>query len=81
MQSIAATRYAGRRVRFAAAIRTHEVSDWAGLWLRIDTSSGPFSMSATLGPAELEMTLEPAKVGPNTIHLYLIDAKTGTHAR
>ena len=41
MQSISATRYAGRRVRFAAAIRTHEVSDWAGLWLRIDTSSGP----------------------------------------
>jgi hypothetical protein len=40
MQSISATRYAGRRVRFAAAIRTREVSDWAGLWLRIDTSSG-----------------------------------------
>jgi hypothetical protein len=40
MQSISATRYAGRRVRFAAAIRTHEVSDWAGLWLRVDTSSG-----------------------------------------
>jgi copper transport protein len=44
----------------------------------IDTSSGPFSTNATLGPAELEMTVEPARVGPNTIHLYLIDAKTGT---
>jgi hypothetical protein len=41
MQSISATRYAGRRVRFAAAVRTHEVSDWAGLWLRVDTASGP----------------------------------------
>lgn len=40
MQSISAGRYTGRRVRFAAAIRTHEVSDWAGLWLRIDTPSG-----------------------------------------
>ena len=30
-----------------------------------------------VGPAELEMTVEPAKVGPNTVHLYLIDAKTG----
>ena len=40
MQSISAARYAGRRVRFAAAIRTHEVSDWAGLWLRVDTASG-----------------------------------------
>jgi copper transport protein len=44
----------------------------------IDASSGPFSTNATLGPAELEMTVEPAKVGPNTMHLYLIDAKTGT---
>ena len=40
MQSISATRYVGRRVRFAAAMRTHEVSDWAGLWLRVDTASG-----------------------------------------
>jgi hypothetical protein len=41
MQSIAAGRYVGRRVRFAAALRAHEVSDWAGLWLRIDTEAGP----------------------------------------
>ena len=43
----------------------------------IDAASGPFSTNTTLGPAVLEMTVEPAKVGPNTIHLYLIDAKTG----
>lgn len=43
----------------------------------IDAASGPFSTTTTLGPAVLEMTVEPAKVGPNTIHLYLIDAKTG----
>jgi copper transport protein len=43
----------------------------------IDAASGPFSTNTTIGSAELEMTLEPAKVGPNTIHLYLIDAKTG----
>ncbi len=44
----------------------------------IDSASGPFSINTTLGPAELEMTVEPARVGPNTVHLYLIDAKTGT---
>ncbi len=44
----------------------------------IDAASGPFSTNTTLGPAELEMTVEPAKVGLNTIHLYLIDAKDGT---
>lgn len=43
----------------------------------IDAATGPFSTTATLGAAELQMTLEPARVGPNTIHLYLIDAKTG----
>ena len=43
----------------------------------IDAASGPFSTSTTIGPAVLEMTVEPAKVGPNTIHLYLIDARTG----
>ena len=44
----------------------------------IDAASGPFSTTTTLGPAVLEMTVEPAKVGLNTMHLYLIDAKTGT---
>ncbi len=43
----------------------------------IDTAKGPFSTNTTIGPAELEMTVEPARVGPNTVHLYLIDAKTG----
>ncbi len=43
----------------------------------IDAASGPFSISTTIGAAELEMTVEPATVGLNTIHLYLIDAKTG----
>jgi hypothetical protein len=43
-QSISASHYTGRRVRFAAAIRTREVSDWAGLWLRVDTASGPHEM-------------------------------------
>jgi copper transport protein len=44
----------------------------------IDAASGPFSVNTTIGPAELEMTVEPASVGLNTIHLYLIDAKDGS---
>ena len=43
----------------------------------IDAASGPLSTNTTIGPAELEMTVEPARVGLNTIHLYLIDAKSG----
>jgi copper transport protein len=44
----------------------------------IDAATGPFSTNTTIGPAELEMTVEPARVGLNTIHLYLIDAKDGS---
>ena len=36
MQSIAATRYLGRRIGFSATVRAQEVTGWAGLWLRID---------------------------------------------
>jgi copper transport protein len=43
----------------------------------IDTASGPFSTNTTIGPAELEMTVEPARVGLNTVHLYLINARDG----
>ncbi len=41
MQSIAATRYLGRRVRFSAPLRAHQVTGWAGLWLRVDGARGP----------------------------------------
>lgn len=44
----------------------------------IDAAAGPFATNTTIGAAELELTVEPARVGPNTIHLYLIDARTGT---
>jgi copper transport protein len=44
----------------------------------IDAAKGPFSTNTTIGPAELEMTVEPARVGLNTIHLYLIDARNGS---
>lgn len=37
MQLIAADNYRGQRVRFRARIRTENVTNWAGLWLRIDT--------------------------------------------
>jgi copper transport protein len=43
----------------------------------IDAASGPFSLNTTIGPAVLEMTVEPARVGPNTVHLYLFNAKSG----
>jgi copper transport protein len=44
----------------------------------IDAAAGPFSTEITLGPAELEMSVEPAEVGLNQIHLDLTHAKDGS---
>jgi copper transport protein len=43
----------------------------------IDAATGPFALNTRLGPAELEAVIEPAQVGANAMHLYLIYATTG----
>jgi hypothetical protein len=44
MQSIAAARYAGRRVSFSAMIRVTGVTEAAGLWLRVDGPHGTLAI-------------------------------------
>ncbi len=39
--------------------------------------SGPVSKTTRIGPAELELTLDPARVGANELHLYLLNPKDG----
>ncbi len=41
-------------------------------------AGGPYGGSATLGPLRLEATLDPARVGPNELHLYLLKSADGT---
>jgi copper transport protein len=41
-------------------------------------AGGPFSGDAALGPLRLEATVDPARVGPNEIHLYVLKASDGT---
>lgn len=43
----------------------------------ISAQAGPYSGEATAGPAHVELTVDPARVGANQIHLYLFDAETG----
>jgi copper transport protein len=43
----------------------------------ITAQSGPVSVENTFGPIQLEMSVEPARVGANQIHIYLFDAKSG----
>ncbi len=41
-------------------------------------AGGPFGGTATLGPLRLEATVDPARVGPNELHLYLLKSSDGT---
>ena len=36
MQNFSAEKYKGARVRFSAFVKSEDVKDWAGLWMRID---------------------------------------------
>ncbi len=36
MQTILAGEYAGKRIRLRAQVKSQELSDWAGLWMRVD---------------------------------------------
>jgi hypothetical protein len=41
MQSFTAANYLGKRVRFSAFVRSENVTQWAGLWARVDGPGSP----------------------------------------
>jgi copper transport protein len=43
----------------------------------VSAGGGPFATTTTLGPTQLEMSVDPARVGANQIHLYFFDSKSG----
>ena len=53
-----------------AALTTYAPADYAPV--------GPVSKTASLGPADVQLTVDPARVGPNEMHVYLIDKQNGT---
>jgi copper transport protein len=50
----------------------------AGYAPSVAESSGPFSGGADIGPARMELTVDPARVGPNEMHVYLFDRADGS---
>jgi copper transport protein len=40
-------------------------------------SSGPYSSDQIVGPARVEITVDPARIGPNELHLYLFNRTSG----
>jgi len=47
----------------------------------IAAQRGPFNATTRVGPAQLQLTVDPARVGANAIHLYLIDPRDGSQYR
>ena len=43
----------------------------------VSAQAGPFAITTEVGPTTLEMDVDPARVGANTMHVYFFDAKTG----
>jgi copper transport protein len=43
----------------------------------VAVSGGPVSITRSLGPADIQLTVDPARVGPNAVHVYLTDKRTG----
>jgi len=39
--------------------------------------SGPIAVTKDIGPKQLQLTIDPATAGPNEMHLYLLDRRTG----
>jgi hypothetical protein len=66
-QLISAQNYLGQRVRFRARVRTENVTEWSGLWMRIDTldrarttlyNSGDKPIKGTTGWQERSVVLD-----------------------
>jgi copper transport protein len=43
----------------------------------VSAQGGPFETTTAFGPTQLEIAVDPARVGANQIHIYLFDSKTG----
>lgn len=48
MQMFDASEYAGKRLRLSATVRWEGITDWAGLWMRIDGAAPPGSSAPAM---------------------------------
>ena len=45
MQTMSASKYLGKRVRMSAMVKSEDIEDWAGLWMRVDAKDGSGHLS------------------------------------
>jgi hypothetical protein len=61
MQSIAAGDYRDKRVRLSAFVRTHSVSGWTGVWMRVDREQGEIASFDNMRDRPIKGTTDWAK--------------------
>jgi len=75
MQTFKANEYHNKRLRYSALVKTEEVEDWAGLWMRVDGSQGQVlafdnmqnrSIKGTTGWQRYEVVLD---VAPESLYI------------
>ena len=84
MQSFSASKYAGQRIRLSASVKSDEVSDWAGLWMRVDVNSRPFvidnmanrSIKGSVDWREYQVVLDVPKDATN-VAFGILPSKSG----
>ena len=45
MQTCLAEEYLGKKIKLSGFVKSEDVNDWAGLWLRVDSKKGGLSLS------------------------------------
>ena len=43
----------------------------------LEETSGPFAKTELIGPAQVQLTVDPARIGPNLMHVYLLEPTSG----
>src|SRR4051795_3808055 len=73
MQRIRSDRYRGKRIRFAAWVRSEGVEQWGGLWVRVtprdDTRSYAHGRAAATGTADWQLLSVAVEVAPDASYI------------
>ena len=59
MQQFTAEQYLGKRVRLSGLVKSQEVTEWAGLWLRVDKGKEMVAFDKSLARCQMHPSVRP----------------------
>ena len=59
MQQFTAAQYLGKRVRLSGLVKSQEVTEWAGLWLRVDKGKEMVAFDKSLARCQMHPSVRP----------------------